>query len=154
MSCIEEKFARIRAAFPDELKASLVMPFLRVMLDEKKHLTELDAVYIADYLGLPHIQVKETLSWYSMFHQKPTGRHVIKICRNIACSLNGSERLVKYISEKLGIQPGETTPDNRFTLLLAECLASCGSAPVMQLDNTYYEELSEESIDLILEECV
>ncbi len=151
MSCIEEKFARMRATFPEELKASLVMPFLRIMLDEKQHLTESDAVFIADYLGLPHIQVKEALTWYTMFYRKPVGRHVIKLCRNIVCSMKGSERLIEHVSTKLGIKPGETTTDGRFTLLLVECLASCGTAPAMQIDDTYYEELTEEKIDRILE---
>lgn len=150
MNCIEEKFAQLRATYPKELNSSLVMPFLRIMLDEKKHLTESDAVFIADYLGLPSMQVKEALTWYTMFYRQPVGKHVIKVCRNIACSLMGAERIIDHISAKLGIKPGETTPDGRFTLLLVECLASCGTAPAMQIDDDYHEQLTEAKIDQIL----
>jgi NADH-quinone oxidoreductase subunit E len=150
MSCIEDKFAKLRAAYPEEMNSSLVMPFLRIMLDEKKHLGESDAVFIADYLGLPPMQVKEALTWYTMFYRQPVGQHVIKICRNIACSLMGAERLIEHLSQKLGIKPGETTPDGRFTLLLVECLASCGTAPAMQINDTYHEQLTEDKIDQIL----
>lgn len=150
MNCIEEKFAQLRATYPKELNSSLVMPFLRIMLDEKKHLTESDAVYIADYLGLPSMQVKEALTWYTMFYRQPVGKHVIKVCRNIACSLMGAERIIDHLSTKLGIKPGETTPDGRFTLLLVECLASCGTAPAMQIDDDYHEQLTEAKIDQIL----
>jgi NADH-quinone oxidoreductase subunit E len=150
MSCIEEKFAKLAATCPQELNSSLVMPFLRIMLDAKKSLCESDAVYIADYLGLPAMQVKEALTWYSMFYRHPVGIHVIKVCRNIACSLMGAERIIDYLSTKLGIKPGETTPDGRFTLLLVECLASCGTAPAMQIDDTYHEQLTEAKIDQIL----
>lgn len=150
MSCIEEKFAKLRADYPKEMNSSLVMPFLRIMLDEKKHLGESDAVYIANYLDLPPMQVKEALTWYTMFYREPVGTHVIKVCRNIACSLMGAERIIDHISAKLGIKPGETTPDGRFTLLLVECLASCGTAPAMQIDDDYHEQLTEAKIDQIL----
>ena len=150
MSCIEEKFAQLRADYPPEMTSSLVMPFLRIMLDEKKHLGESDAVYIAGYLGLPAMQVKEALTWYTMFYRQPVGQHVIKVCRNIACSLMGAERIIDHLSRKLGIKPGETTPDGRYTLLLVECLASCGTAPVMQIDDDYHENLTEAGIDQIL----
>ena len=150
MSWIEEKFAQLRATYPKELNSSLVMPFLRIMLDEKKSLGESDAVFIANYLGLPAMQVKEALTWYTMFYRHPVGTHVIKVCRNIACSLMGAERIIDHLSRKLGIKPGETTADGRFTLLLVECLASCGTAPVMQIDDTYHEQLTEAKIDQIL----
>jgi len=150
MSCIEDKFAQLRATYPKELNSSLVMPFLRIMLDEKKHLGESDAVFIANYLDLPPMQVKEALTWYTMFYRQPVGKHVIKVCRNIACSLMGAERIIDHLSTKLGIKPGETTPDGRFTLLLVECLASCGTAPAMQIDDDYHEQLTEGKIDQIL----
>lgn len=150
MSRIQERFAQVRAQYPVEMTSSLVMPMLRIMLEEKKHLGESDAVFIADYLGLPAMQVKEALTWYTMFYRQPVGTHVIKVCRNIACSLMGAERIIDYLSRKLGIKPGETTPDGRYTLLLVECLASCGTAPVMQIDDTYHEQLTEAAIDQIL----
>ena len=150
MSRIQERFAQVRAQYPAEMTSSLVMPMLRIMLEEKQHLSESDAVFIADYLGLPAMQVKEALTWYTMFYRQPVGKHVVKVCRNIACSLMGAERIIDYLSRKLGIKPGETTPDGRYTLLLVECLASCGTAPVMQIDDTYHEQLTEAAIDQIL----
>lgn len=152
MSCLTDKFDRLRRTYPAAMTSSLVLPLLQLMQEEKGHLTESDALLIADYLGVPPMQVKEALCWYSMLHRQPTGRHVIKVCRNIACSLLGAERLLEHLKGKLGIGAGETTADGRFTLLAVECLASCGTAPAMQVDDTYHERLSEAGIDRILEE--
>lgn len=151
MSCLKDRFDQLRAAYPAEMASSLVLPLLHLMQEEKGHLTESDALSIADYLGVPAMQVKEALTWYTMFHRKPVGRHVIKVCRNIACSLMGAERLIEHLTEKLGVGEGETTADGRFTLLAVECLASCGTAPAMQVNDTYHEGLTEEKIDRILE---
>ena len=152
MSCLNERFDRLRAAYPAEMASSLVLPLLHLMQQEKGHLTESDALHIADYLGVPAMQVKEAFTWYTMFHRRPVGRHVVKVCRNIACSLMGAERLIGHLTAKLGIGEGETTADGRFTLLVVECLASCGTAPAMQVNDTYHEGLTEEKIDRILEE--
>ena len=100
---------------------------------------------------MPAIQVVEALTWYSMFDREPQGRYVIKVCRNIACSLRGSERVVAHLQQRLGIRPGETTADGRFTLKTVECLASCGTAPAMQVNRTYHEQLDEAKLDRILE---
>ena len=85
-----------------------------------------------------------------MFHKQPVGRHVIQVCTNISCSLLGAEHLVEHLSRKLGIAVGETTPDGGVTLLEVECLGSCGTAPMMQVDDAYYENLTEDKIDQIL----
>lgn len=152
MSCLEEKFDQLRRVYPEEMKSSLVLPLLHLMLKEKGHLTESDAVFIAQYLDVPAMQVKEALTWYTMLYKEPVGKHVIKICRNIGCSLLGAERLIEYLERKLGIKEGETTADGRFTLLAVECLASCGTAPAMQINDTYHEQLNESKIDQILKE--
>ena len=152
MSCLNDKFDALRSVYPEEMKSSLVLPLLQLMLEEKGHLTECDAIYIAEYLDVPAIQVKEALTWYTMLYKELVGKHVVKICRNIACSLLGAERLIEYLERKLGIKEGETTPDGRFTLLAVECLASCGTAPAMQVNDTYHEQLNESKIDQILKE--
>jgi NADH-quinone oxidoreductase subunit E len=152
MSCLTDKFNRLRRTYPAEMTSSLVLPLLQLMQEEKGHLTESDALFIADYLGVPEMQVKEALTWYSMLYRQPVGRHVIKVCRNIACSLLGAERLMEHLKAKLGIREGETTADGRITLLAVECLASCGTAPAMQVNDTYHERLSEAGIDRILQE--
>jgi NADH-quinone oxidoreductase subunit E len=124
---------------------------LHCVQDANGHVTEADAVAIAGYIGMPAIQVIEALTWYSMFDREPQGRYVIKVCRNIACSLRGSERVVAHLQRKLGIGLDETTPDGRFTLRTVECLASCGTAPAMQVNRTYHEQLDEAKLDRILE---
>jgi NADH-quinone oxidoreductase subunit E len=100
---------------------------------------------------MPPIRVIEALTWYTMFDREPQGRHVIKVCRNIACSLRGSERVLEHLERRLGIKVGETTADGRFTLKTVECLASCGTAPAMQVNRTYHEQLDEAKLDRILE---
>ena len=152
MNCITEKFDKIRKVYPDEMKSSLVLPLLQLMQEEKGHLTESDALFIADYLEVPAMQVKEALTWYSMLYRQPVGEHVVKVCHNIGCSLNGADRVLAYLEKKLGVKAGETTADDRFTLLTVECLASCGTAPMMQVNDTYHEELTEQKIDQILQE--
>jgi NADH-quinone oxidoreductase subunit E len=146
-----EQFDALRAQYPPQMNTSLVLPLLHCVQDANGFVTETDARAIAGYLAMPPIQVIEALTWYSMFDREPQGRYVIKVCRNIACSLRGSERIVAHLQRRLGIQPGETTPDGRFTLKTVECLASCGTAPAMQVNRTYHEQLDEAKLDRILE---
>ena len=146
-----EQFDAIRRRYPSEMKTSLVLPLLHCVQDAQGFATEADAAAIADYIGMPRIQVIEALTWYTMFEREPQGRYVIKVCRNIACSLRGSERVVAHLQKKLGIGVGETTADGRFTLRTVECLASCGTAPAMQVNRSYHEQLDEAKLDQILE---
>jgi len=145
------QFDALRRQYPPEMKTSLVLPLLHCVQDAQGFATEADAAAIADYIGMPRIQVIEALTWYTMFEREPQGRYVIKVCRNIACSLRGSERVVAHLSRRLGIEVGQTTPDGRFTLETVECLASCGTAPAMQVNRTYHEQLDEAKLDRILE---
>ena len=141
----------MRRLYPPEMKTSLVLPLLHCVQDAQGFATEADAAATADYIGMPRIQVIEALTWYTMFEREPQGRYVIKVCRNIACSLRGSERVVAHLNRRLGIEVGQTTPDGRFTLETVECLASCGTAPAMQVNRTYHEQLDEAKLDRILE---
>ncbi len=152
MASLLERFSELRADYPNEMSSSLVLPLLQLMQEAKGHLTESDAAYIADYLNVPAMQVLEALTWYTMLYREPVGQHVIKVCRNISCSLTGAGRLIGYLERKLGIRRGETTADGRFTLLEVECLASCGTAPAMQVNNSYHEQLNEARIDQILKD--
>jgi NADH-quinone oxidoreductase subunit E len=146
-----EQFDALRREYPPEMKTSLVLPLLHCLQDAQGYVTEEDAVAIAQYIGMPSMQVIEALTWYTMFERAPQGRHVIKVCRNIACSLRGSERIIAHLQQRLGISVGETTADGRFTLKTVECLASCGTAPAMQVNRTYHEQLDEAKLDRILE---
>lgn len=108
--------------------------------------------YIAKLLGIPVHEVYGIVTFYTMYNTKPVGRHKLEVCTNVSCMLRNSEKIVKQIQDKLNIKMGDTTPDNRFTLVEAECLGSCGTAPVMQVGDEYYENLDEAKVDRILEE--
>ena len=139
--------------YPADRKQSAVLAALREAQHENGgYLTTelMDAV--ADYLDLPPIAVYEVASFYSMFELKPVGRHNIAVCTNISCLLRGSETVLGYIEKKLGIQLGESTPDGKFYLKKEEeCLAACCGAPMMQVDHVYYENLTPEKVDRILD---
>ncbi len=138
--------------FPSDQKQSAVLFALRTVQAEKGgYLSEESMDAVAAYLEMPKIAVYEVASFYEHFNLKPVGRHTIAICTNISCLLRGSEDMVQHLKNRLKIESGQTTPDGRFTLKAVECLAACGAAPVMQIDEHYYENLSPERIDEILE---
>ncbi len=138
--------------FPPEHKRSAVIQALMAAQEQNAGWlsdTSMDAV--AEYLGLPNIQVYEVASFYSMFDLKPVGRHKVNICTNISCMLRGAEDVVSHIEASLGIKLGETTEDGRITLIVEEeCLAACCGAPMMVVDGHYHENLDVEKIDKIL----
>ena len=147
---MRERFDALRAQYPAEMSASLVLPLLHCLQREHGWIHEDEAAMVADYLGLPAMQVLEAVRWYTMFKQAPQGRHVLKVCRNIACALRGAEDLITHLQRTLGVQAGQTTPDGRFTLETVECLASCGTAPAMQVGDTYHERLTPAKVDSII----
>lgn len=107
-------------------------------------------VYIGDYLGIAYEHVYGVAHFYTMFNKKPLGENHIQVCTNVSCMLRGGYDVLDYISKKLNIQPGETTTDAKFTLTQVECLGSCGTAPMMQINNEYHEDLTKEKIDNII----
>jgi NADH-quinone oxidoreductase subunit E len=139
--------------YPAEQKQSAVLAALREVQHENGGWlsTELmDAV--ADYLDMPSIAVYEVASFYSMFELKPVGRHNIAVCTNISCMLRGGETVLAHIEKKLGIKLGQSTPDGKFYLKREEeCLAACCGAPMMQVGKQYYENLTPEILDSILD---
>jgi NADH-quinone oxidoreductase E subunit len=102
-------------------------------------------------MGQSSARVYGVVSFYTMFNTKPIGRHHIQVCRTLSCALRGAEMVTSTIKGRLGIEPGQTTPDGRFTLSEVECLASCGTAPMMQVNDDYYENLTEGKISEILD---
>lgn len=139
------------AKYPEDQRQSAVMAALRIAQEEKNHLTPELMDAIADYLDMPAIAVYEVASFYTMYELRPTGQHVINVCTNISCQLNGSAGIVESLESKLGIRVGQTTADGLFTLRSVECLGACVNAPVLQLDKTYHENLSTEKLAGILE---
>ncbi len=148
----EESKAEIRkllGEYPDA--RSVLLPALQLAQQDYDGWLPDEALdEIAGLMGLQPALVLSTASFYTMLNRKPVGRHVIQVCTNISCSLLGAEHLLETISRKLGIRPGETTSDGRFSLLEVECLGSCGTAPMMQINDQYYESLTEDSVEQIL----
>ena len=108
--------------------------------------------YIASRLHVSDAEVLSVASFYTMFQLKPIGKHHIQVCKTLSCMLGGAETLVDFLRTRLGIVPGETTPDGRFTLTQVECLGACGGAPCICIDETYHEGVSQETLEVLLKE--
>ncbi len=145
----EEIRRAIRAYFPRyPTRQAVTLPALHVVNEHLGYVPEPAVVEIAELLELAPAQVQDTLSFYGFFKQdKPQGRVRVWVCRSISCAARGGEELLEYLCEKLGIRPGETTPDGRVTLEFAECLGACDYAPAMLANDTLYKNLTKEKID-------
>jgi NADH-quinone oxidoreductase subunit E len=146
------EFEKMKERYPQGFESSLVLPCLRRIQEDRGFVAEEDIVALVDYLKVPRIQVEEVLSYYTMLRRKPIGRWHLQACRNIACSMRGAEGVIGHLSRKLGVRPGETTADGRFTLTEVECLGSCGTAPVVMVNEAYHENMSAEKLDRLIEE--
>ena len=145
---------RIISFYPEGKQKSAVIPVLHLAQQEFGGWLSADTMdYVASLLQLEPIEVYEVATFYSMYNLKPVGRYMFEVCQTGPCMLNGSDDIIKYIYEKLGIKPGETTTDGLFTLKTVECLGACGYAPMMQLGKNYREHLTNEKVDIIIEEC-
>jgi NADH-quinone oxidoreductase E subunit len=134
-------------------RQAALLPTLWIAQREFGWLSEETQSYVADLMELPVTHVRAVVSFYTMFHRKPVGRYLLDVCTNLTCKLRGAERIVECISKKLKVNVGETTPDGKFTLAEVECLASCGTAPMLQLNqDTFHENLTEESTLKLLDE--
>jgi len=144
-----KKIEEVQKKYPT--KRSAVLPALYLAQAEQGYVTKEAMAEIAELLSLPPIQVYESATFYTMYNKKPVGRNHIQVCTNLSCSLLGAEHIVEYISKKIGVSKGKTTEDKKFTLSTVECLGSCGTAPMMQINDDYHEDLTEEKIDKILD---
>jgi NADH-quinone oxidoreductase subunit E len=143
--------------YPPEQRRSGVFEALRVVQEEHikqggKTLTVELMDEVADYLGMPRMAVYEVATFYSLYYLQPVGKHVIDVCTNISCQLNGAEEILAHFKNKLGIGLNETTLDGKFTLKEVECLGACIGAPMCQIGKQYYERLTPDKIDKMLEE--
>ena len=145
------EFDRLRVRYPEGFESSLVLPCVRRIQEDRGYVSDQDVQELAEYLGVPQIQIEEVLSFYTMFRRKPIGRWHLQFCHNVSCSMNGAERILAHVEKKLRLKPGETTPDGRYTLSVAECLGSCGTAPMMMVNEAYHENLTVEKVDALLE---
>ncbi len=140
--------------FPPDRKRSAVLAALRFAQHENHgYLTTPQMDAIAAYLELPPIQVYEVASFYSMFETKKVGEHHVSVCTNISCFLCGGEQMLEHVERRLGIKVGESTPDGKFFLKKEEeCLAACTGAPMMMVDHIFYENLTPQKVDEILDQ--
>ncbi|MGV8094646.1 MAG: NADH-quinone oxidoreductase subunit NuoE [Mangrovibacterium sp.] len=143
--------ARIIKRYPPGRQKSALLPVLHIAQAENGGWLSTEIMdYVASLLGIQPIEVYEVATFYSMFNLKPVGNCVIEVCQTGPCWLNGSEEILDHFKERLGINPGETTADGRFTLKTVECLAACGNAPVIQVGTEYHENMTREKADQLL----
>ncbi len=141
------------AKYPADWKQSACMPALTAVQEMNGGwLTRELMDQVAAYLDMPAIAVYEVATFYSMYEHKPVGRHKICLCTNISCMVNNSDSILDHLNKRLGIGFGEVTDDGKFSIKEVECLGACGGAPMMQIGDHYYENLTPEKIDAILEE--
>jgi NADH-quinone oxidoreductase E subunit len=137
--------------YPPERKRSALIPLLFVVQRERGYIDNPGVNFLAKFLDLEVTDVWETATFYSMLQMRPIGRHHIQICKTLSCKIMGEPEITEHICSKLGIHPGETTEDGKFTVSLVECLGSCGTAPMMQVGFDYHENLTTEKVDKILD---
>jgi NADH-quinone oxidoreductase E subunit len=146
----KKRFDELVTRYPE--KRSALIPMLHEVQAEEGYLSPEAIDWVARYLGLSPADVMSVASFYDMLHLEPAGKHVIYVCQNLSCSLLGAERLIRHLENRLGIRMGETTPDGLITLKRMECLASCGTAPAIQIDGIFYERMTPQKLDELLEE--
>ncbi|MCC7122668.1 MAG: NADH-quinone oxidoreductase subunit NuoE [Gammaproteobacteria bacterium] len=145
------EFDALRRRFPPGFESSLVLPCLRRLQEAWGHVEDSDIAALAEYLAVPRVQIEEALSFYGQLRREPVGRWHVEVCRNVSCSLRGAETLLERLSSKLGLAPGDTSADGRFTLSTCECLGSCGTAPVVLVNGVYHENASAPEIERMIE---
>jgi NADH-quinone oxidoreductase subunit E len=150
---VREEIEHWKARFPEDRQRSAVIGALHAVQHENDgYLTPELMNAVAEYLELPSLHVYEVATFYSMFQTKPVGRHNVAICTNVSCMLRGAEEIVEHVENRLGVKLGESTGDGRIYLKREEeCLAACCGAPMMMVNHKYYENLTREQVDEILD---
>lgn len=147
---VVEEMRSHRTKYPPERSRSALIPLLFVVQRERGWIDNAGVNFLAKFLNLEVSDVWETATFYSMLNMRPVGRHHIQICKTLSCKIMGEPEITDHICSKLGIHPGESTEDGKFTVSMVECLGSCGTAPMMQIGFDYYEDLTKEKVDKIL----
>jgi NADH-quinone oxidoreductase E subunit len=137
--------------YPPERKRSALIPLLFVIQRERGYVDNPGVNFLAKFLNLEITDVWETATFYSMFNMRPVGKYHIQVCKTLSCRIMGEPEITGHICDKLGIHAGETTEDGKFTVSRVECLGSCGTAPMMQINFDYHEDLTTEKVDQILD---
>lgn len=145
------EFEKIKRRYPAGFESSLVLPCLHRIQEDRGYVADEDVDGLCEWLGVPRIQVEEVLSYYTMFRRSPVGRWHVQVCRNVSCSMRGAEALIGHVCQRLGVGVGETTGDGRYTVSTVECLGSCGTAPVLVVNEAYHENMDAAKTDALLE---
>jgi NADH-quinone oxidoreductase subunit E len=147
----EAKFQNLLTKYPT--KRAVVLPALWLALEQDGHLTVEAMEYVAKRLEQSAVSVFAVVEFYTMFKTEPVGKHHVQLCRTLSCSMRGCDDLQGVVERKLGIGPGERSADGKFSFELVECLGSCGTAPVMRMDNRYWENLTVDKLERLLDAC-
>ena len=146
----EDKIKSLKEKYP-KIK-TCILPAFHILYQEEGYLSQEGLQKVSELLGIPLLELHEVLSFYVFFPAEKIGKYWIRVCDNLSCSLLGAENIIKYLEEKLKIKVGQTTPDGLFTLSTEECLGSCGTAPMMMVNEEFHENLTREKIDKLIEE--
>jgi NADH-quinone oxidoreductase E subunit len=143
-----KKIEELKKSYPTT--QALVLPVLWMIQEERGYISEESMKYAAQLLDVPFAHVLGVVTFYTMFHSKPLGKHHIEVCTNVSCMLRGSEKIVELLEKRLGIGLGETSKDKKWTLSEVECMGSCGTAPMLAVGEEYHENLTPEKLEKIL----
>jgi NADH-quinone oxidoreductase subunit E len=145
----EREMTEILSRYPTRQAATI--PLLHLCQDQDGYVSEEAMIYVAQKVGTSPAHVKGVVTFYTLFNTEPAGKHQVWVCKTLSCALRGAQDIIGHCEKKLGIHVGETTKDGKVTLRTAECLASCGTAPMMQVDKKYHENLTTTEVDKILD---
>jgi NADH-quinone oxidoreductase subunit E len=149
---VEAEIDRHLAKYP--VKRSAILPLMFIVQRERGgYLDPPGVAYLADRLGVRITDIWEVATFYSMINTEPVGRYHLQICKTLSCKIMGEPKITEHVCSRLGIRPGETTPDGRFTVSLVECLGSCGTAPMLQIGFDFHENLTTEKVDELIDRC-
>ena len=146
----KQRMRNLASRYP--VARSAVMPALYIAQQEEGYITQEALQAVAEAIGMTVDDVESVATFYTMYYQQPPGRKVIKVCTSISCYLRNCDALVKHLEQRLGIKRGESTADGNYTLMTTECLASCGTAPVLQVNNEFVENVTPEMVDVLIKE--
>ena len=146
------EFDVMRRRYPPGCESSLVLPCLRRIQEDRGFIADSDVAELTAYLGVPRIQIEEVLAHYTQYRREAVGRWHLQVCRNVSCSMLGAEGVIDHLCKRLGVQPGQTTADGQFTLGTADCLGSCGTAPVVMVNGAYHENMDAAKLDALIGE--
>lgn len=146
----EQRIEELKELYPNPRSA--VMPALYIAQEEFGQITEEGVQWVAGKIGISPVQVMEVATFYTMYHKKPVGKYHVQVCRTLSCALAGARKLSEHLHRRLSLKPGEVSADGMWSYEEVECLGSCGTAPMCEINDRYFENLTPEKLDLLMEE--